>query len=101
MYSWKKKAEEIVENIDEIKSQEIVLIYPCKWEYKVVVEIEEDIKEIMNKAISKRDYKIKSSKLSKEGKYKSYTVSLLVHNNDDRKCIYESIKTQKNVKIVL
>ncbi len=86
---------------DDIKSGEIVLKYPIEWEYKVIVEKNTDINELIKPILKERIYKIKSSKTSKDGTYNSYSVVALVHNDEDRVGIYEEIRSHKNVKIVL
>lgn len=86
---------------DDIKSGEIVLKYPIEWEYKVIVEKNTDINELIKPILKERIYKIKSSKTSKDGTYNSYSVVVLVHNDEDRVGIYEEIRSHKNVKIVL
>ncbi|MFV0481139.1 MAG: DUF493 domain-containing protein [Campylobacteraceae bacterium] len=88
-------------NIDDIKSSEVVLKYPCKWEYKVIALASVDIDEVLNPILKDRGFTCKASKSSTQGAYKSYSVSLLVHNDDDRKFIYESIRAHKNIKMVL
>jgi putative lipoic acid-binding regulatory protein len=90
-----------VANIDDIKSKEIILEYPCEWEYKAVVEKNTNIDELLKPILKGRVYKQKLSKSSKEGTYSSYSIVVLVHNNEDRVCVYEQIRSHKNVKIVL
>lgn len=90
-----------VANIDDIKSREIILKYPTEWEYKVVVEKNINIKDILDPILKDRIYKLKPSKTSKEGNYNSYSVSVVVHNDEDRVFLYETIKAQDSVKIVL
>lgn len=90
-----------MENTDDIKSCEIVLSYPVEWEYKTIVEKSVNLEEIIKSILKNRDYKIKASKTSKEGSYKSYSVKTLVHSDEDRVSIYEEIRSHKNVKMVL
>jgi putative lipoic acid-binding regulatory protein len=48
-----------------------------------------------------REHKVKESKVSSKGKYKSYSLELLVHNEDDRKEIYKMLGEHSNIKMVL
>ncbi|MBE0492636.1 MAG: DUF493 domain-containing protein [Sulfurospirillum sp.] len=82
-------------------SQELKIKYPCLWEYKTVVEADACIKTATKDILRERDHKIKLSKSSKAGKYTSYTISILVHNDDDRKMLFECLKKHDKIKFVL
>lgn len=82
-------------------SQELKLTYPCKWEYKTVLESHHDISEVIASVLDQREHTIKKSNNSKTGKYQSYTVSTLVHSDDDRKTVFEELKKHKSIKFVL
>ena len=60
-----------------------------------------DIKITVKEVISNREHKVKESKVSSKGKFKSYTLELLVHNEDDRKEIYKMLGDHSNIKMVL
>lgn len=76
-------------------------MFTCTWEYKLVVLEDIDIDFTVKEVISIREHKIKISKVSSKGKYKSYTLELLVHNEDDRKEIYKMLGDHSNIKMVL
>lgn len=82
-------------------TKELELNYPCTWEYKCIIEQHEDIQEIAKDTLCKRDHDITKSQDSKKGKYISYKLSLLVHSDDDRKTIFESLKQHTKIKFVL
>lgn len=90
-----------VANIDDIKSCELILEYPIEWEYKTVIEKKTNIDDVLKPILNGRIYNTKHSKTSRDGTYNSYSVNVLVYNGDDRKEIYEQIRSHKNVKIVL
>lgn len=90
-----------MENIKDSKNQEIVLEYPCDWKYSVVVGKDADIDEILKPILENRIFKLKPSKTSKDGTYISYSLGVLVHNDEDRVCLYENIRSHESVKIVL
>ena len=89
----------MVEKVDN--SQELKLNYPCHWEYKTIVETHICIKTVTKEILHQRDHSIKASKNSKEGKYASYTLRVLVHNDDDRKMLFECLKKEPSIKFVL
>ena len=85
----------------DLSKEKLVLEYPCNWEYKLVVLEHIDIKITVKEVISNREHKVNESKVSSKGKYKSYSLELLVHNDDDRKEIYKMLGDHSNIKMVL
>lgn len=85
----------------DLSKEKLELDYPCNWEYKLVVLEHIDIKITVKEVVSNREHKVKVSKVSSKGKYKSYSLELLVHNEDDRKEIYKMLGDHSNIKMVL
>ena len=85
----------------DLSDKKLELDYPCNWEYKLVVLEHIDITITVKEVISSREHKVKESKVSSKGKYKSYSLELLVHNEDDRKEIYKMLGDQSYFKMVL
>ena len=81
--------------------KELKLNYPCKSEYKTVLESHHNIKAIVKSVLDAREHSIKKSNNSKNGKYQSHTVSTLVHSDDDRKAVFEELKNHESIKFVL
>ena len=85
----------------DLSKEKLELDYPCNWEYKLIVLEHINIKTTVTEVISNREHKVKESKVSSKGKYKSYTLELLVHNDDDRTEIYKMLGDHSNIKMVL
>jgi uncharacterized protein len=85
-----------VENLKELE-----LEYPCDWEYKLIVLKGTDITQIIENIVDKREFSLVTSKNSKKGKYESFSLKLLVHNDEDRKTLYETFKRAQEIKFVL
>ncbi|MBP7741798.1 MAG: DUF493 domain-containing protein [Aliarcobacter sp.] len=85
----------------DLSKEKLVLNYPCKWEYKLVVLEHIDVKITVKEVVLQREHSVKVSKVSSKGKYKSYTLELLVHNDDDRTEIYKMLGEHSNIKMVL
>ncbi|MDD4330586.1 MAG: DUF493 domain-containing protein [Aliarcobacter sp.] len=85
----------------DLSKEKLELNYPCSWEYKLVVLEHIDIHITVKEVVSSREHKVKESKVSTKGKYKSYTLELLVHNDDDRTEIYKMLGDHSNIKMVL
>jgi len=86
---------------DKLAGKELVLEYPCNWCYKVIASEEEALKGAIKEVIEERAHKLTHSNNSKTGKYVSMNLDLLVHNEDDRKFIYDALKKHQDIKMVL
>ena len=86
---------------DEKLDKELGINYPINWEYKLITDVSDDLKKSIKELLGNRNYKLVFSKKSKNGKYDSYILSLVVHSDEDRKSIYESLKKDKNIKIII
>ena len=85
----------------DLSKEKLELNYPCSWEYKIVVLEHIDIHFTVKEVVLHREHKVKTSKVSSKGKYKSYTLEMLVHNEDDRKEIYKMLGDHSHIKMVL
>ncbi len=77
------------------------LDYPCSWEYKLIGYSHEDIKKGVKDVLLEREYTLEPSKASKKGKFLSFNVKTIVHNEDDRVTIYELFGKHELIKMVL
>jgi len=85
----------------DLNKEKLNLDYPCKWTYKVIGKNEEDIKNAVKATLSEREYSLKISHSSKKGKFLSFTLDLLVHNEDDRKTLYDVLCKHDKINMVL
>ena len=85
----------------DLNQHKLELDYPCDWEYKVVIRCENDIKCIIKEVLEDRKHGIKPSKTSSKGKFKSFTLEMMVHNEEDRKDIYKLLGDHEHIKMVV
>jgi len=85
----------------DLNKHKLELDYPCNWTYKLVVVETVNVKEVVTEVITQREHKLEESKVSSKGKFKSYTLDLIVHNEDDRKTIFEQLGNHSLIKMVL
>ncbi|MFW2579950.1 DUF493 domain-containing protein [Aliarcobacter butzleri] len=85
----------------DLNDKKLELDYPCSWEYKLVVLETTNIKQTVKEVIFEREYKVKESKVSSKGKFKSYTLEMLVHNEDDRKEIFKLLGEHSDIKMII
>lgn len=73
-------------------NKEPEIIYPNFWEYKIIVLDSDNAEAIVQSVVGERQHKITPSKSSKEGKYKSYNLSVLVNSNEERLEIFSALR---------
>ncbi|PHS56611.1 MAG: DUF493 domain-containing protein [Sulfurimonas sp.] len=81
--------------------KKVEIQYPCKWSYKLIALTQDLIELAVKELIEGRTNTLTHSKTSKAGKYVSMNLDILVHNEDDRNFIYETLKKHQNIKMVL
>ncbi len=85
----------------DLNEHKLELDYPCNWKYKVVIKHDQEIKKIIYDVLKQREHGIEPSKISSKGKFKSYTLEMLVHNDDDRKEIYKLLGDHEHIKMIV
>lgn len=86
-------------NICDLNNQKPNINYPTFWEYKVIFQTDIDANSVAKEIIKDREFKLSFSKNSKDNKYKSYSISVLVFNDFERLQIFNAFK--KVAKYVL
>lgn len=74
--------------------------YPCEWEYKIVGENEEAIRNLVFE-IMPRQYHIQRGRLSSGGKFMSMYVRLEVQDENERNALFHALSTHNEVRMVL
>lgn len=75
--------------------------YPCTWVYKVIGSDCSLLKEVIVSSCSPHEVQISHSHSSSRGKYHSLNAELEVPNEKVRLLVYEKLKRNPAVKIVL
>ncbi len=102
MYNLNQKQEGKVETLnDKLQDKQLELEYPCNWCYKVIANEKKTLQNAVKDIVSEREHKLTDSNSSKTGKYVSMNLDLIVHNEDDRKFIYDALKQHQDIKMVL
>lgn len=83
-----------------LEGKKLELDYPCLWEYKLISFSQDDVMVALKECINK-EYKLFPSKTSSSGKYESFTLELLVHNEDERVELFHMLKSHQKIKMVL
>jgi putative lipoic acid-binding regulatory protein len=85
----------------DLSKHKLELNYPCHWEYKLITCSKQDALKGVKEVILEREFTLEISKTSKKGKYQSFTLKTMVHNEDDRVTIYELLKRHDCIKMIL
>lgn len=85
----------------DLNEHKLELDYPCNWTYKLVIRHEQNIKKIIKEVLEDRKHGVKASKTSSKGKFKSYTLDLIVENEEDRKDLYKILGDHEHIKMVV
>lgn len=75
--------------------------YPCTWNYKVIGENCTLLKDVIISTCAPAEVSISHSQTSSKGKYHSLNAELIVTSEEIRLSIYETLKNDPSVKIVL
>lgn len=75
--------------------------YPCTWVYKVIGEDCTLLRDVIVATCSPTEVTISHSQTSSKGKYHSLNAELIVTSEELRLSIYETLKSDPAVKIVL
>lgn len=84
----------------DLNNHKLELEYPCSWSYKLIVLETVNIKQTV-KEVVKKEHTVVESRISKKGKYKSYNLDLIVHNEEERKEYHKMLGDHKDIKMVL
>ncbi|MBE2984012.1 DUF493 domain-containing protein [Campylobacter sp. RM9344] len=79
-------------SICDINNQKPTISYPVFWEYKVIFDAKDDVKKRVLDIVGNREHKLVFSKFSKDKKYASYNVNVLVFGDEERLEIFSALK---------
>lgn len=79
-------------NIYDLNDKKPEISYPIFWEYKVIFNADESAKDKIYDIVGTREHKITLSKMSRDKKYASYDLSVLVLSEQERLEIFSALK---------
>ncbi len=83
-------------NLNDYKLE---LNYPCRWTYKVIGSIKEDLRQAVKDVVGDLDHTFSNN--SKTGRYLSLKLELTVRDEAQRVGIYRALSRHRAIKIVL
>ena len=82
-------------------TQKLKLTYPCPWVYKIIGPNADEMRRAVAEIIRDRPCKISVSRSSSSEKYHCLNVELSVESESHRTALYEELKKNPAVKLVL
>jgi putative lipoic acid-binding regulatory protein len=75
--------------------------YPCPWSYQIIGADEDSLRRAVGDIIRDRTYRLTLSRCSEKGRYQSFLLEVVVESEGHRLAVYEALRADPAVKIVL
>ena len=79
-------------NICDLNNKKPKIDYPTHWEYKVIFDASNEAEAKVKDIVKDREFKLVFSKFSKDKKYASYDLTVLVLSEEERLEIFSALK---------
>jgi len=87
--------------LDEALQGKPEIRYPCRWSYKLIGKSERDLRAAVALVLADQDYDLNRSNRSRTGRYCSLALSLVVHDERERRWIGQTLHEHAAVTMVL
>jgi len=81
--------------IIDLNNHKVEITYPTNWKYKLIIKGKDNkdkiFKDEIKKILNNKKYSLSLSNISSKNKFKSFTLSLKVDTEDERKDIYKKL----------
>jgi len=75
--------------------------YPCSWEYKIIGDDENSLRDEVAQLLKNNDYNLFLSKKSSSGRFVSLNLKTVVSSEAERTNLYKLLKNNPLIKIVI
>ena len=79
-------------SICDLNNKKPKIDYPTHWEYKVIFDASDEAEAKVKDIVKDREFKLVFSKISKDKKYASYDLAVLVLSEEERLEIFSALK---------
>ena len=83
------------------KIQEAELTYPRKWDFTIIGRDKEKIENAIKEVFGDKEHSCKFSKVSKNGKFNSYSASCQVESKEERDKLYKKFQEHNDLNYIL
>jgi len=81
-----------VASICDLNNKKPKIDYPTHWEYKVIFDASDEAEAKVKDIVKDREFMLVFSKFSKDKKYASYDLAVLVLSEEERLEIFSALK---------
>lgn len=81
--------------------QKLELVYPCEWIYKIIGNDSKAMEHAVSSIITTKMFTLTESNESRNGKYCSLNLTLIVENEEERQGYYKNLGMHKDIRMVL
>jgi hypothetical protein len=85
----------------EANQHKAMIDYPCRWVYKIIGPDREEMSRAVAALLQDSSFTMIISSSGATGKYHCLNVEVLVENEEKRIAVYESLKAEESIKIIL
>lgn len=75
--------------------------YPCSWTYRLIGESQQEIRALVTEILGDSDHELEHSHDSRNGRYVSLKLTLVVRNDMHRLMLYRRLSGCRAIKYVL
>ena len=79
-------------SICDLNNKKAKIDYPTHWEYKVIFDASDEAEAKVKDIVKDREFKLVFSKFSKDKKYASYDLAVLVLSEEERLEMFSALK---------
>lgn len=83
------------------RQQQPEIAYPCHWQYKLIGEKSDTLKQAVRDIIKESPHSLTPSQSSRTGKYVSYNLEVFVSSEEVRDYYFRELRSHAAIKIVL
>jgi len=77
------------------------ILYPCRWEYKVIGTHREHLEAAIAAIMQDQEYSLDFSHASSTGKYCSFLLTTTVEDEEQRNAIFAALEKHSDIRMVL
>jgi len=87
--------------MNDPKKNKPVIEYPTKWEYKIIANDVDKLLKAVEGAVPGLEYEITPSNISKNEKYYSLNVTVVVSSEVVRDLVFQKLSEHTDIKLVI
>ena len=87
--------------MNDPKKNKSVIEYPTKWEYKIIWNDVDKLLKAVEGAVPGLEYEITPSNISKNEKYYSLNVTVVVSSEVVRDLVFQKLSEHTDIKLVI